>query len=138
MWRELIEKVCSECNFAEPTVEEAIQKAERELGVAFPVELRALLLESNGVVDRYGDGILSVSAIVSRNLEMRADFQDSDLCMPFDSLLFFGESGNGDLFCFPIQSNGKINNPDIFVWSHETDSRLWSNNNLEQFVKKFF
>ena len=137
MWRERVERVCSEAKFAAPASEQALNDAEAALGVALPPELRALLLESDGISDKFGDGALSAEQIITRNLEMR-DIADSDLYMPFESLLCFGDAGNGDLFFYPVQGNGKINNPDVFVWNHENDSRQWVAKNLEAFVEKWY
>ena len=137
MWRELVERVCSDCKLAAPASEQSLNDAEAALGVGLPPELRALLLESNGIGDRFGDGILSAEQIITRNLEMR-DIVDDDLYMSFDSLLCFGDAGNGDVFFFPVQGNGKVNNPDIFLWEHEDDSRKWIAGNLESFVEKWY
>jgi len=54
--------------------------------------------------------------------------------MPFDSLLFFADAGNGDHFSYPIQS-GIIQKSDIFVWSHEDDSRTWVAPSLEKYLE---
>ena len=43
--------------------------------------------------------------------------------MPLDHLLFIADAGNGDQFAFPISADGTIHRPDVFVWSHEDDSR---------------
>ena len=137
MWREQIERVCSKCTFAPPASEQSLNDIEAALGVALPSELRAFLLESNGVSDKCGDGVLSAEQITAHNLEMR-DIAEDDLYMSFDSLLCFASVGNGDLFFFPIQGNGKVNNPDIFLWNHEDDSRQWAANDLEQFVEKWY
>lgn len=138
MWRELVEGIGTECTFAPPASEQSLNDIETALGVALPPELRSLLLESNGIGDEYSYGIQSAEEIITRNLEMRADSEDDDLYMPFDHLLIFGDAGNGDLFFFPIQSNGEINKPDVFIWNHENDSRQWVASNLEQFVAQWY
>ena len=132
MWCELVESVCSECTFAPPGDEQSLNDIE----AALPPELRALLLESNGIG---GDcAIMPVERMITVNLELRSFPEHDDLYMPFDNLLCFGSPGNGDMFFFPVQSNGKVNNPDIFLWNHEDDSRTWIANNLEQFVTKWY
>ncbi len=138
MWREFVENVSIKCTFALAASEQSLQEVEVALGVPLPPELRSLLLESNGIADRYGDGILSTDQRIKRNLEMRENAEQDSLSMPFDHLLFFGDLENGDLAFFPIQGNGKINNPDVFIWNHEIDSRSWVSNNLEQFVAKWY
>jgi hypothetical protein len=55
------------------------------------------------------------------NREYRtADYLDDR--MPFDHLLFFGETGNGDDFAFPILRSGEVGSA-VFMWEHETDCR---------------
>ena len=138
MWRELVESVCSDCKFAAPASEQSLNEAEAAIGVALPPELRALLLESNGIEDIFGDGVFSAECILSRNLEMRDLVAEDNTYMSFDSLLCFGSVGDGDLFFFPVQGNGKVNNPDIFIWNHESDSRKLIAGNLEKFVKQWY
>ena len=138
MWGELVESVCANCSFAPPATELSLHTVEVALGVALPPELRALLLETNGIIDKYGDGIMSAEQILDRNLEMRCDTEQDDLYMPFDHLLCFADAGNGDLFFFPIQGDGKINRPDVFIWNHETDGRQWVAGSLQQFVQRWY
>jgi len=138
MWRELMEAVCAECNFQPPASDDSLAEAERALGVALPSDLRSLYLETNGVTDKYGDGIWPVEQVVKDNLELRRLFANSDLYMSFDALLFFGDAGNGDQFFFPIQTDGNINRRDVFVWDHETDSREWVAGDLRRFVEQWF
>jgi hypothetical protein len=134
MWKERVGAVCAACAFGPPAGEAALFEAEKQLEVEFPTELRALLLEMDGVQDEYGSGILSCEEIVTRNLEMREDFASDESYMPFDHLLFFAEDGGGSLHFYPVQSNGRINRPFIFEWDHETDSRTFVAANLEQFI----
>lgn len=55
--------------------------------------------------------------------------------MPFDSLLFFGDAGNGDQFAYAV-CDGEIRRPDIFVWDHETDSRSRIARSLESYLER--
>jgi hypothetical protein len=126
------------CTFSPPASEQSLKGIESALGVALPLDLCTLLLESNGIGDEYGDGIMSAEHVTVCNLQMREDTEQDDLYMPFDHLLFFGGAGNGDLFFYPIQGNGKINSPDIFVWNHENDNRQWVAKNLETFVEEWY
>lgn len=105
------------------------------LSLPVPDELRALWQEANGVRDRYGPMIWSTQAIIEENLELRAYPDQNDLYMTFESMLCFMDDGGGDLFFFPIQADGRVNRPDIFVWKHETDSREWVASSLRQFVE---
>ncbi len=53
--------------------------------------------------------------------------------MPFDSLLFFGEAGNGDQFFYRIL-DGHVRDADVYLWDHETDSRTWGAPSLVAFL----
>jgi hypothetical protein len=125
MWREQIEAVAPGCTFADPATPEQITAAEHALGIALPADLKALLRETNGVEDPYGPGLIwPVEQIAADNLAYRRDPDFAGLFMPFDPLLFFADAGNGDQFAFAIAA-GTVHRPDIYLWSHETDSRTW-------------
>jgi hypothetical protein len=124
MWRELIERLDAQAVFHPPATAEQLHDAEAALGVAFPVGLRSLLLEINGAEVVYGlDLVWSAEAMVERNLDMRREWQRGEWgsIEAFDQLLFFGERGNGDLYCLPIA--GERVEDRVFLWDHEDDSR---------------
>lgn len=58
MWRSLIQRFTSECEFAPPVSPSQIAAVEQALGVDFPEDLRSLLAETNGVVGEYGLGLV--------------------------------------------------------------------------------
>jgi hypothetical protein len=138
MWRELVESACSDCRFTTPAAESAAVEVQAALGTPAPSELQALWLEANGIQDRYGDGIWSVDRVIRDNLEFRSYPEQNDLYMTFEACFFFADAGNGDQFFFPIQADGRINRPDVFVWDHESDSREWVANRLRHFVEEWF
>jgi hypothetical protein len=72
--------------------------------------------------------------IVHTNLQFRQSPNYNQLYMPFDSLLFFADAGNGDQFAFPIQAE-QIRRDDVFVWNHEDDSRFWVAPDLEKYIE---
>jgi hypothetical protein len=132
MWRERI--AAAGHRLAAPTTEDTIAVAETATGCRLPDELRALLLESDGVRDDYGfELVFSAERIAAINREMRTLADFAELYMPFDPLLFFGASGNGDLFAYRILV-GSVRDTDIFVWDHETDSRTQVTLGLERFL----
>jgi SMI1-KNR4 cell-wall len=137
MWRELIQAISPGCTFEPPASEAVLAEVEEALGVVPPPELRALWLESNGIHKRSGEGIWSAERVIQENLEFRSYPDQNDLYMPFDPLFFFAWVGNGDLFFYPVQAGG-IHRDDVFLWDHETDSRVWVANNLQQFVQQWF
>ncbi|MCX5256879.1 SMI1/KNR4 family protein [Streptomyces canus] len=105
--------------------------AERRLTRTLPAELRRLLLESNGVIGHAHVGtVWPIDQIIETNLLFWSDQTFTQLYMPFDALLFFGDNGGGDQYAF-VQ---KPERPDIFVWEHESDSRRWVANNLQDYL----
>ncbi|MVO83425.1 SMI1/KNR4 family protein [Streptomyces sp. p1417] len=134
MWIDLISASSGQVEFNPPASVEAISAAERALGGTLPEELRSLLLEANGVSDEYGcEFIWAAEEIVKRNREMRENLDFRNLYMPFDPLLFIGDSGGGDLFAFVAVPK----RPDVFVWQHESDSRRWIANDLRDYIARY-
>lgn len=132
MWRELVEQY-GDVDAADPASEQDLLDAERLLGTALPTGLRALLLESNGVMDGDGtDVIWGAEQIARTNQEFRTREDLRDLYMPFDALLFFGDNGGGDQFALPVSPV----RPDVFVWDHENDSRTWVASSMEEYLRK--
>lgn len=133
MWRELVAKLYPHAKFAPPATLEQVADAETTLGVAFPKDLHDLLFEANGVADEWGASLMWHTAeIIFNNTEYRSDPTFKDLFMPFDSLLFFADEGNGDLYGYAILNN-QTDSSNIFVWEHETDSRILHSYSLEQY-----
>ncbi|MEU7600926.1 SMI1/KNR4 family protein [Streptomyces sp. NPDC041003] len=132
MWRELVEKY-DDVEVADPASEQDLHDLERRLGQTLPAPLRELLLECNGVVDEDGTDVVWSAAHIGRNnTEFRTAEDFRALYMPFDALMFFGDSGGGDQFAFvrtPERS-------DVFVWDHETDSRTWVAADLEGYLHR--
>ena len=115
-----------------PASKEEIDAAESTLGTRMPSDLRGILEESNGVDGLYSSPILPLDRIVSMNQEYRtADYLEDR--MPFDHLLFFGDTGNGDDFAFPIYKNGQVGDA-VFMWEHETDCRQEYSGSLAGFL----
>ena len=135
-WRRRLERVAPEGKFGEGASERDVAAAERALRVPLPEELRALLLESDGIADRYGTRtVWQVAELVRRNVAFRTEPSFRELYMPFDAMLFFGEAGDGDQFFHRIL-DGEVRHPDIYVWSHETDSRSWRSPTLAAFLER--
>ncbi|MEU1516640.1 SMI1/KNR4 family protein [Streptomyces sp. NPDC005811] len=134
MWTELISSLSSDVDLADgPGCEEQMRVAEVVLGHPLPAALKEFWSAADGARDKYGTGIIcSVGEVVDRNLEFRSSADFRELYMPFDPLLLFGESAGGDLFGFVV----KPERPDVFVWEHESDSRRWVANNLEDYLRR--
>lgn len=129
MWREL----AYELGFTTraPGSAEDVHDAETVLGCALPGSLRALLRETDGLGD---DVVLSAEDIVRTNREMRTTHGFQELYMPFEALAFFGRDAGGSLFAFRILA-GAADDGDVFVWDHETDSRIATAADLERYVR---
>jgi hypothetical protein len=135
MWKELIQPLTRECEFAPPASVGQVTTAELALGVKLPDALRDLLCETNGVNGEYGLGLVwPVERIVADNLAFREYESFRELYMPFTHLLFFADAGNGDQFAFPIHADGVIHRPDIFAWNHEEDSRSWVAPSMKEYL----
>ena len=135
MWRDFITSLTTDATFAPGVTQSSIAATENLLAVEFPDQLRSLLLESNGVLGEYDLGLVwNLERIQDDNFQFRNNTDFADLYMPFESLLFFADAGNGDQFAYPIQ-NGKIGRPDVFVWDHETDDRRWVAGSLKQYMQ---
>ena len=138
-WRKWLPTLHEEVELREPASEETVKAAEDALAVKFIDALRSLLVSTNGVVGPYSYWLVwPAEKIVSENREYRTSPHLKGLYMPFDHLLFIGEVGNGDLFAYPIMSDGNARyKNDIFRWDHEMDNRSWVANNLEQYLRGF-
>jgi hypothetical protein len=113
-----------------PATQQQIENVEEAFGNKLPSDIRDLLLEMNG------DGwlIFSTEQIIEINLECRR----LDFYMPLDCLLFFGGNGCGDYYGFPITLSGCVRDDNVYMWEHESDNRIWTANNLEDTIQKYF
>ncbi len=137
MWKEFVQRHTDKCEFTAPSTVDQLDDAESRLGVGLPEDLRGLLLETDGVVGEYGEGVIwPLKRIVEENLSFRANAVFRELYMPFDHLLFFGDYANGDQFAFPIQADGVMHRLDVFVWMHEEDSRNWVASSVRDYLDR--
>jgi hypothetical protein len=124
MWRESVRSAVPGARLAKAATVRSIRSVERALAVSLPADLQALLRETNGVVTASGLEIVwGAGEIIDRNRGMRELQTEDGLYRPFDSLLFFGEAGNGDLFGYRLDDGAEEGQP-ILGWDHETDERL--------------
>jgi hypothetical protein len=125
MWKELIEDLKAGCRFVAPTDSGTIRQAEKRLLIKFPDDLCDLLLETNGIWEPSGAGLVwPIERIVADNIQFRSLPDFRELYMPFDHLLFFGDEGGGDQYAFRILA-GAIRYNDVYEWIHENDTRQW-------------
>ena len=123
-----------------------LSDAELRLGATFPVSLRLLLLESNGVMDMMAiDGgdwfndkwlLWPVAEIVDQNLWYRSEGTDTyerDFC----KLVFFADAGSdGILFGFPVTPDSVCEHS-IVVWHPIEDELADIAPSLEEFLKRW-
>lgn len=144
MWRELIQECAAkahspleELRFTTGASPEQLAEAEAALGLPLPDDLKTLLVESNGVRDSYGMGIIwSLTEIVQTNREVRTESVYLNSFMSFTDLLFFADAGNGDRFAFPIHGGG-VQGERIFAWNHENDSRMLITYSLRSYLEQW-
>ena len=134
-WKSYIASFAIDVHYAEPATTEQLDEVVEQLNVKLPPMLLGLLKQTNGVFDYHKCPVVwSTDQMIEDNLFFR-NFEDyKDIYMRFDHLLFFSDSGCGDLFGFAIL-NGQVQTDAIFVWDHETDSRTWIAASLETFLK---
>jgi hypothetical protein len=131
MWRETAAQTFPGVGLREAVQESGLAVAQERLGRRLPAELRALLLESDGVIGHTDtDTVWPLDRIVEQNLLFWSDETLARLYMSFDAFLFFGDNGGGDQFAF-VQ---RPERPDIFVWEHESDSRRWVAGGLRDYL----
>ncbi|WP_010529147.1 SMI1/KNR4 family protein [Lentibacillus jeotgali] len=140
MWKDFISSISKDCYFEAPATEPEIAYIKENLNVELPKKLLELYRETNGVFNKseYENYplIWPTSRIIKENLFLRNFDEYKDIFMPFNHLLFFSDSGTGDLFGYPI-FNGIIHTDSIFVWDHEDDSRNMIASSIEDFIKRW-
>ena len=133
------------------TTNEAIDKAEKEIGFKFPPSFHAWLIENNGL---HLEGIESIYPVyderdprktwdsIVRNYKDSGwaqwidNFEGYDEAFNFGHLLPFAEVGNGDCYCFDysqLKTNGET---PIVLWSHETGETQERAESFNDFVEK--
>lgn len=132
------------------TTEEAIAKAEVEIGFRFPPSFRLWLIENNGLGI---DGIDSVypvfderdprktwDSIVRHFNETWAGWIEvfEEYGEPFDSshLLPFAEVGNGDCYCFDYSRKQNDGETPIVIWFHDNGETEDRAETFSEFVEK--
>lgn len=111
------------------------RKLEETFGFPLHPEMRSLLESTNGIKDQIGcDLIWPIQRMIEENCRIRCDHRLRKQYMPLDCLFFVADAGNGDMFAYAVIDN-EIRCSDIFVWSHEDDSRTVVATNLRRFIK---
>jgi SMI1/KNR4 family protein SUKH-1 len=122
-----------------------IVHAEVRLNAMFPASIRALLLETNGVMDMLAiDGgewfdsmwlLWTVTEILEQNLFYRAATEAGRYHRDFRPLIFFAGAGcDGILFGFPVMDDG-VCAPRVMVWHPIMDELDEIAPSLEYFLR---
>lgn len=134
-WAEFLASLTGSVTTSAPASASSIERLQKDLRVTLPEPLRSVLDESDGIQGEYGLGLVwPCSRIREDNLSLRQSREYRQLYMPFDPLLFFADAGNGDQFAYTIL-DGSVRRPDIFVWSHEDDSRSWVAPDMRRYLE---
>ncbi|WP_379133892.1 SMI1/KNR4 family protein [Paenibacillus sp. sgz500958] len=135
MWKNDIRNIAERFLFNEPASAKEIEEIKSRFNIQDMDELRSFLEETDGVNDEMNcHFVWPASRIIEENSEQRSNEICKEIYMPFDSLLFVADAGNGDLFGYSI-INGSIQKDDIYTWSHEDDSRTWVAPSLLKFIE---
>jgi hypothetical protein len=133
-WRDKIKICMPQAIVRPPSTKEQIAAAEAQLGAVFPADLVEILLEMDGIDGLYSYPVCSVERIVHMNREYRSADYLTD-CAPFDNLLFFGDTGNGDDFAFSISQTRAPRA--VLMRDHEEDSRDEYASGLTEFLIRY-
>jgi hypothetical protein len=133
VWRELVAALDEKASFSPPASQAQLAGAEAQLGCELPPHLHTLLAEADGIECGDGLGVVwPLSRIVADNERFRTTSQEG--YMPFDSLLFFADAGNGDQFAFPMTAS-RTPREEVFARDHEDDSRRWFAASLRDYLQ---
>jgi cell wall assembly regulator SMI1 len=133
MWIELAGAAYPEVETGLPASGTAIDEIVRRLDARVPADLRALLLESDGLRGKHlVDVVWPAERIAADNADFRTDSDFAELYQPFDGLLFFGDNGGADQFAYLPEEPAA----GIFVWEHETDDRRRVAENLADYLRQ--
>ena len=132
-WREAIQRLKHNVKFNAPADAENIRDIETSLRTNVPLDLRDLLLETNGIED----WLLSAKNIIDVNLEYRNRKEYQEVYMPLDGLLFFLQDGTGSYYGYPICGGRCDTVPRVFYWLHETDERTVAGDTLAAVLERY-
>jgi hypothetical protein len=122
-----------EATFHPPASTEDMDACEQALHHRCPDELRLLLAETNGIEDEFGTDILwNATRIGEDNRSFRENPDFAALYMPFDSLTFFADAGDGNQFAVAMRGNFEV-----YCWNHENDSRTWIAPSIIRFLEDY-
>ena len=134
-WVERINDVCAGVTFAPPASEGELERAQAQLGVSIPTDLRGLLLESNGChhPGLHLELVWSLDRVIEDTLRIRREL--SQRGARDRSLVFFADAGNGDQFAIQIHQTPPVGTSYVVVWDHETNEIRQVADNLGEWLE---
>jgi hypothetical protein len=135
-WLRTIDDFGVVVELADPAPEATIDALEDKLGVDLPVDLRSLLLETDGLADDAGgEPVWPVERIVEENLELGRDGDTPALPEGAEAgLLFFGDTGGDDLFAYRLGED----RPDVYLWVAGSSESRWVASDLRSMLDAWF
>jgi len=127
--------------FSPPASQEQIAQMEQRFSLPLPDALKAILLETNGVMEklRVGEEVIEtgwllwpVEEIIQENSWLRDDNQRNPLYAPFDDLLFFATPGvDGIRFAW---RDSAPDSTGVYAWFPIEDERRYLAPSIEAFL----
>lgn len=135
MWVEYIQQLEPQAVFSACATAERLAQLEQALHITLPAELKSLLSESDGILGEYGLYLAwSADEIETQNSRWWKDFGFRTRYMSLDTLLFFADAGDGELFAMGI-IEGIIQLPYVYVWNPIDDSRTWVAPSIRKYLE---
>ena len=124
---------------ADPVDELALARAEHQLGLTLPEDLRSLLAETDGIADASDvELVWAAERIAEENLGLRRDHETPAVPRGGGDLLFFGDTGTEDLFAYRITADGSVSGPDVYLWNYQLATARWIASDLQALLDAWF
>lgn len=123
---------------ADPVDALVLARAEHQLGLTLPGDLRSLLAETDGIADASDvELVWAAERIAEENLGLRRDDATPAVPRGGGDLLFFGDTGSTDLFAYRI-TGGLVTEPDVYLWKYLAGSARWVASDLQALLDAWF
>jgi hypothetical protein len=128
-----------EIRLADPVDDLVLTRAELQLGLALPHDLRSLLAETDGITDASDvELVWAAERIAEENLGLRRDHETPAVPRGGGDLLFFGDTGTADLFAYRITADGAVCEPDVYLWKYQPGTARWVASDLQSLLDAWF
>jgi hypothetical protein len=128
-----------EIRLADPVDALVLARAEHQLGLTLPTDLRSLLAETDGITDAADvELVWAAERIAEENLGLRRDHETPAVPRGGGDLLFFGDTGSEDLFAYRISGDGEVSGPDVYLWRYQPGTARWVASDLQALLDAWF